>query len=339
MWGAIIGGLMGAKMGGDAYWWSDEPKWKTAAASIGGGVAGALAGWAMAPAAAAGAGGTAAGSGAASGAGAAAGGAAAQAGVEASKQAAISAAAEASMIGSEEAALLATAEAGQVAAQTVGQTAAQTAVETTAEQSAEALLEAEMLEAGKQTGMGSLEAMPEAGLEAANTTGMDANSLFSELPQYQQYGSNLEQLGARYDQVAQLGNDFWAESESYRDAFEALNAASPQEQQQQQGGMPSQTRGGLREEQAAGMQEGIESELNMDMALFQKQFMGGLSAGLSGAFRPLQFGESEKDTSSEEPTTQFGIPSDPRISGFDYGMLKGDSASDYNWDQNTMFNY
>ena len=327
-------------MGTDAYWWSDEPKWKTAAASIGGGVAGALAGWAMAPAAAAGTGGAAAGSGAASGAsaaGASAGGAAAQAGVEASKQAAISAAAEASMIGADEAAMLAAAETGQVAAQTAGQTAVQTAAETTAEQSAEALLESQMLEAGKQTGMGSLEAMPEAGLDAANTTGMDAANIWDPLPQYQQYGSAMDKLGARYDQAANLWNEY---GDYANDAMQAYDALGPKEQQQQQqGGMPSQTRGGLQEEQAAGMQEGIESEMNMDMALFQKQFMGGLNAGLSGAFRPLDEEQELVDSSYDEPATQFGMPGDPRISGFDYSMLEGDSADDYNWDQNTMFKY
>jgi len=240
------------------------------------------------------------------------------------------------MIGADEAALLAAAETGQAAAQTVGQTAVQTAAETTAEQSAEALLEAQMLEAGKQTGMGSLEAMPEAGLDAANTTGMDANSLFSELPQYQQYGSSLDKLGARYDQAANLWNEY---GDYANDAMQAYNALGPKEQPQQQGGMPNQTRGGLREEQAAGMEEGIEAELNMDMSLFQKQFMGGLSAGLSGAFKPLQFDDIEKDTSYKAPETKFGLPDDPRVSGFDYSMLEGDSADDYNWDSNTMFNY
>lgn len=316
--GIVLAALAGAKMGGDAYWYSDEPKWKAMASSIGGGLVGAAAGYAMAPAAVAAPAATSAtttGTQAGVQAGAGVGTAVAtQTGAELAKQSTI-AATDPLITGVDEALLIAATESGKATAQTVGSEV----IQTTAEQSAEALFEAQMLEAGKQTGMGSLEAMPQAGLDAANNTGT--------------YLNTWEQLGTMYDQVGDLWNEY---GDYAKDAMQVLDKMNSDEQQQQQGGMPSQTRGGLQEDQRAGMLEGMES--NMD--LFKRQYAGELQTGLSGAFNPLgeTQGSEVSDISYNDQPTIFGLPEDPRVSGFDYNMLLNDSASDYNW-SDTMFNF
>ena len=297
MWAEIIGGIAGILAGAQRVDRDEDPMWKLMANTLGGGILGAAtAGMSSGWGAASQAGQTAATTGAETGAGAGVGAGAASG----------SGAQTAAGIGLAGAGSGATVAGGTA---TAGATGAGTGTMTVAALESPQIIKpalAEGVQAAQTSSqlvgdgaVGAAEAAQGsyntgAGLSAPNTTGMDPNGIFSNVPQYMRYRSPLEQLNYKFKQ-------FGLDKINTEDVIALMGSMQGGDGQQQQ---PQQQPRQYNQEaliQNAEMYQDIDFDSEM---LNSRLAMD--SGTMSGAFSPSLFDQPGEDDFDEGFGQGFG---------------------------------
>ena len=274
--GLIIGALAGAHRTEN-----DDPTWRQASNTLGGGVLGALGGYylqsgqlAVEGGMSAAEGGAAAGSSAQTTAGIGFGGAGGGAAIAGGAGAG--------------------AGTGTIAPAAIQSADAIKPVLAEGMQGAQLVPEGTNLASASQGYGGNLAQQAEAGLSAPNTTGMDPNGIFSNVPQYMRYRSPLEQLNYKFKQ-------FGLDKINTEDVIELMGSMQGGDGQQQQ---PQQQPRQYNQEaliQNAEMYQDIDFDSEM---LNSRLAMD--SGTMSGAFSPSLFDQPGEDDFDEGFGQGFG---------------------------------